>query len=97
MLCIPSAISLVDETRPLIVVGLPKLTEHAVVQEIAAKHGPNTTTAQILIAWGAYRGFSVIPKSVQESGFLIYPLDFMVLFFPDTLPSCMHVNSGRAT
>jgi L-glyceraldehyde reductase len=47
-------------------VGLPKLTENPIIQEIAAKHGPKTTAAQVLIAWGAYRGFSVIPKSVQE-------------------------------
>jgi len=45
-------------------VGLPKLTENPIVQEVAAKHG--ATPAQVLIAWGAYRGFSVIPKSVQE-------------------------------
>ena len=27
----------------------------------------NATPAQVLVAWGAYRGYSVIPKSVQES------------------------------
>ena len=26
----------------------------------------NATPAQVLIAWGVYRGYSVIPKSVQE-------------------------------
>jgi L-glyceraldehyde reductase len=46
------------------VVGKPKLTEHAVVEEVAKKLG--ATTAQVLVAWGAYRGYSVIPKSVQE-------------------------------
>ncbi|KAJ2928624.1 hypothetical protein H1R20_g8435, partial [Candolleomyces eurysporus] len=46
-------------------VGKPKLTEHKVVQEVADKLG--ATTAQVLVAWGAYRGYSVIPKSVQES------------------------------
>ncbi|TEB37609.1 Aldo/keto reductase [Coprinellus micaceus] len=46
-------------------VGKPKLTEHPVVEEIATKLG--ATTAQVLVAWGAYRGYSVIPKSVQES------------------------------
>lgn len=47
-------------------VGLPKLTENSVIQEIATKRGPKTTPAQVLIAWGVHRGFSVIPKSVQE-------------------------------
>ncbi|KAF8161370.1 NADP-dependent oxidoreductase domain-containing protein [Crassisporium funariophilum] len=42
----------------------PKLTEHPVVEEVAKKLG--ATTAQVLIAWGVYRGYSVIPKSVQE-------------------------------
>ncbi|KAF7980127.1 hypothetical protein HWV62_39555 [Athelia sp. TMB] len=45
-------------------VGLPKLTEHEKVKEIATRLG--ATTAQVLIAWGVYRGYSVIPKSVQE-------------------------------
>ncbi|KAF9494130.1 Aldo/keto reductase [Pleurotus eryngii] len=34
------------------------------VQEIARKLG--ATPAQVLIAWGVYRGYIVIPKSVQE-------------------------------
>lgn len=34
------------------------------VKEIAAKL--NATPAQVLVAWGARRGQSVIPKSVQE-------------------------------
>jgi L-glyceraldehyde reductase len=33
------------------------------VQEIAKELG--ATPAQVLVAWGAYRGYSVIPKSVQ--------------------------------
>ncbi|KAF8910858.1 NADP-dependent oxidoreductase domain-containing protein [Mucidula mucida] len=41
----------------------PKLTDHPVVKKIAEKLG--ATTAQVLVAWGAYRGYSVIPKSVQ--------------------------------
>ncbi|KZT27139.1 Aldo/keto reductase [Neolentinus lepideus HHB14362 ss-1] len=45
-------------------VGKPKLTDYPVVQEIAKKLG--ATTAQVLVAWGVYRGYSVIPKSVQE-------------------------------
>lgn len=45
-------------------VGKPQLTEHAVVKEVADKL--NATPAQILVAWGAHRGYSVIPKSVQE-------------------------------
>lgn len=46
------------------VVGVPMLTEHPDVQSIAKKLG--ATSAQVLIAWGARRGYSVIPKSVQE-------------------------------
>ncbi|KAF9262685.1 Aldo/keto reductase [Marasmius fiardii PR-910] len=42
----------------------PKLTDHPKVIEVAKKL--NATPAQVLVAWGAYRGYSVIPKSVQE-------------------------------
>jgi len=45
-------------------IGLPMLTEHPIVKEVAKKLG--ATEAQVLVAWGAYRGYSVIPKSVQE-------------------------------
>ncbi|KAJ6593199.1 NADP-dependent oxidoreductase domain-containing protein [Mycena capillaripes] len=45
-------------------IGVKKLTDEPVVEEIAAKLG--ATPAQVLVAWGAYRGYSVIPKSVQE-------------------------------
>ena len=45
-------------------VNKPKLTDHPTVIEIAKKL--NATPAQVLIAWGVYRGYSVIPKSVQE-------------------------------
>jgi L-glyceraldehyde reductase len=40
------------------------LTEHPIVKEVAKKLG--ATEAQVLVAWGAYRGYSVIPKSVHE-------------------------------
>ncbi|KAH7910036.1 NADP-dependent oxidoreductase domain-containing protein [Hygrophoropsis aurantiaca] len=46
-------------------VGIPMLTENAAVQEVAKKL--DATPAQVLVAWGTYRGYSVIPKSVQES------------------------------
>ncbi|PCH35658.1 aldehyde reductase 1 [Wolfiporia cocos MD-104 SS10] len=46
------------------VFGKPKLTDYPEVQAIAQKLG--ATTAQVLIAWGVYRGYSVIPKSVQQ-------------------------------
>ncbi|PIL33702.1 hypothetical protein GSI_04327 [Ganoderma sinense ZZ0214-1] len=42
--------------------GHKKLTEYPETLEIAQKH--NATAAQVLIAWGAKRGYSVIPKSV---------------------------------
>ncbi|KAG2098429.1 NADP-dependent oxidoreductase domain-containing protein [Suillus discolor] len=45
-------------------VGKPMLTENVVVKEVAEKLG--ATPAQVLVAWGVYRGYSVIPKSVQE-------------------------------
>lgn len=48
----------------LAAIGIKKLTEEPVVEEIAKKLG--ATTAQVLVAWGAHRGQSVIPKSVQE-------------------------------
>lgn len=44
--------------------GRPKLTDHPVVKGVANKLG--ATTAQVLIAWGVRRGYSVIPKSVHE-------------------------------
>ncbi|KAJ7188974.1 NADP-dependent oxidoreductase domain-containing protein [Mycena filopes] len=44
-------------------IGLKKLTDEPVVAEIASKLG--ATPAQVLVAWGAHRGYSVIPKSVQ--------------------------------
>jgi L-glyceraldehyde reductase len=47
-----------------LVVGKPKLTEHAIVKDIATRLG--ATPAQVLVAWGARRNQSVIPKSVQE-------------------------------
>ncbi|KAH7096580.1 Aldo/keto reductase [Auriculariales sp. MPI-PUGE-AT-0066] len=45
-------------------VGKPRLTDHATVKQIAEKTGADV--AQVLIAWAAQKGFSVIPKSVQE-------------------------------
>ncbi|KAF8132051.1 NADP-dependent oxidoreductase domain-containing protein [Boletus edulis] len=45
-------------------VGVPMLTEHPVVQTVAKSL--DATPAQVLIAWGVYRGYSVIPKSVHE-------------------------------
>lgn len=44
--------------------GIPKLTDDPIVTEIAKRI--DATPAQVLIAWGAQRGQSVIPKSVQE-------------------------------
>ncbi|PPQ88054.1 hypothetical protein CVT26_000408, partial [Gymnopilus dilepis] len=46
----------------------PKLTDHPVILDVAKKL--NATPAQVLIAWGARRGYSVIPKSVQEERIL---------------------------
>jgi len=42
----------------------PMLTELPVIQDVAKKL--DATPAQVLIAWGVYRGYSVIPKSVRE-------------------------------
>ncbi|PYI24627.1 D-xylose reductase [Aspergillus violaceofuscus CBS 115571] len=39
----------------------PPLFEHAVIKEIAAKHG--RTPAQVLLRWATQRGIAVIPKS----------------------------------
>ncbi|PPQ78985.1 hypothetical protein CVT25_002269 [Psilocybe cyanescens] len=50
------------------VLGKPKLTDHPVIQETAKKL--DATPAQVLIAWGAARGYSVIPKSVQKERIL---------------------------
>lgn len=48
--------------------NLPHLTEDPAVNEISKKL--NATAAQVLIAWGAQRGVSVIPKSVKEGMFI---------------------------
>jgi len=45
--------------------GRENLTAAPEVKSIAQKLG--ATPAQVLIAWGVKRGYSVIPKSVQES------------------------------
>ena len=42
----------------------PLLVDHPIIQDIAKKL--DATPAQVLVAWGVYRGYSVIPKSVQE-------------------------------
>ncbi|KDQ20256.1 hypothetical protein BOTBODRAFT_142790 [Botryobasidium botryosum FD-172 SS1] len=46
-------------------IGRPLLVENETVKEVAKKLG--ATEAQVLVAWGVYRGYSVIPKSVKES------------------------------
>jgi len=46
-------------------IGQPNLTEHPIVKGISQRLG--ATEAQVLVAWGVNRGYSVIPKSVQES------------------------------
>jgi L-glyceraldehyde reductase len=46
-------------------IGKPRLTEQPVVVEIAKELG--ATPAQVLVAWGAHRGWTVIPKSVQNA------------------------------
>ncbi|KZT72355.1 Aldo/keto reductase [Daedalea quercina L-15889] len=45
-------------------VGKPKLTDYPEVVAIAKRL--NATPAQVLVAYGVYRGYSVIPKSVQK-------------------------------
>ncbi|CAL1711660.1 unnamed protein product [Somion occarium] len=45
-------------------IGQTKLVDYPEVKEVADKIG--ATPAQVLIAWGVYRGYSVIPKSVHE-------------------------------
>ncbi|KAI0065744.1 Aldo/keto reductase [Artomyces pyxidatus] len=45
-------------------VGKTKLVDYPEVAEVAKRLG--ATTAQVLVAYGVYRGYSVIPKSVQK-------------------------------
>ena len=52
-----------------VVTGQTKIVDYPEVKEVADKLG--ATPAQVLVAWGAYRGYSVIPKSVQESAWTI--------------------------
>ncbi|KAI0061866.1 Aldo/keto reductase [Artomyces pyxidatus] len=44
--------------------GKTKLVDYPAVTEVAKRLG--ASTAQVLVAWGVYRGYSVIPKSVQQ-------------------------------
>jgi L-glyceraldehyde reductase len=48
----------------IVVCNKAQLTEHPVIQDVAKSL--NATAAQVLIAWGVYRGYSVIPKSTHE-------------------------------
>ena len=50
------------------ITGKQKLVEYDEVKAIADRLG--ATTAQVLVAWGAYDGCSVIPKSVQKGASL---------------------------
>ena len=43
------------------------IIDYPAVKEVAAKHG--ATPAQAVIAWGAHRGYIVIPKSVHKGMF----------------------------
>ena len=45
--------------------GKTKIVDYPQVSEVAKKY--NADPAQVLIAWGVKRGYSVIPKSVTES------------------------------
>lgn len=47
------------------------LTDYTEVKEIAQKL--NAEPAQVLIAYGVYRGYSVVPKSVNESTYFVVP------------------------
>lgn len=44
--------------------GKTKLVDYTEVKEVADRLG--ATPAQVLVAWGVHRGYSVIPKSVQK-------------------------------
>ncbi|CAK5281920.1 unnamed protein product [Mycena citricolor] len=46
-------------------IGAPLLTENPVIVEVATSMG--VSPAQVLLAWGIQRGYSVIPKSVTAS------------------------------
>lgn len=44
--------------------GKRKLVDYPEVKEVAERLG--ATAAQVLVAWALYRGYSVIPKSVNK-------------------------------
>jgi L-glyceraldehyde reductase len=52
-----------------VAMGVTQLINEPFVKSIAEKLG--ATPAQVLIAWGAYRGYSVLPKSVNN-GEVVY-------------------------
>ena len=51
--------------------GETKIVDYPEVKEVADKLG--ATPAQVLIAWGVYRGYSVIPKSVNKGSYPLSP------------------------
>ena len=65
------------------VAGHKKLTDYPEVHEIAQRL--NATPAQVLIAWGVKRGYSVIPKSVTPGA------RCSLLPLPFSLPYNAHV------
>ena len=68
--------------------GHKRLTEYPETLEIAQKH--NATPAQDLIAWGAKRGYSVIPKSVTPGAHFPSPLSS-----PCAWPHCSRDRAER--
>ncbi len=70
--------------------GKKKLVDYPEVKEVAERLG--ATTAQVLIAWGVSRGYSVIPKSVQKgkSPIMNYQSAFRVLFTPVLINNRSH-------
>lgn len=78
-------------------IGLPMLTEHPRMKEVAKKL--EATEAQVLVAWGAYREYSFVPKSIHEGireARLFPTLPFRFIRSIDT-PSRFKIASSRTS
>ena len=48
----------------------PPLFEHPVIKKIAARHGSDISTSEVLLRWANQRGIAVIPKSSKKERLL---------------------------
>lgn len=75
--------------------GRPSLLDDSTVKELAVKY--NATAAQVLLAWGLSRGYSVIPKSVTPGTYNLLAYAVYCIFHPDMLAARIKSNLVKVT